>query len=199
MDTKTKIAIGLGLGGIAFLALKRQSTPAAVEPGNPLEVRFTTPQNELEPLPPVPQYQSGAVSPQVVTVYERQFQDVMRGDPVIWVMQHRLRDLGYDPGAIDGRWLPTSGPTFRAIQDFARNMGVPVPTRLPPSLALSELIERAHAERFGPPSLAGVSNGSSTPSTKGGYDPSSITAAKPLSGWEPQRAIAGEGRYARRY
>lgn len=27
----------------------------------------------------------------------------------------------------------------------------------------------------------------------------SYSGAKPLSGWEPQRAIAGEGRYARRY
>lgn len=49
--------------------------------------------------------------------------EVQRGDPTVFAYQQRLRDLGYDPGPIDGRYGPI---TQRAVRDFQADNGLTV-------------------------------------------------------------------------
>lgn len=215
MDTKDKVALAAGVGLLGFLILRSRSssTPAqqgAQGGGNWLEARSQSPLPDYSQaaIPPEAE-QPAQVSPQTIRVLQEEFQDEVRGNPAIWTVQQKLRRLGFDPGILDGRWGPD---TLRAVQDFARAYGVTPPTRL--TTAIVALIERAYAERYGSsaPSVSGSSGGAvAPPTTKAGAyaeQPSSydltkaqgqLSGSKVLSDWLPEAAIAGAGRYARRY
>lgn len=195
MGRGTKLAIaGVGMG-VLYLVMRERDANAATPPqqpsGNVLEARSQSP----APAPALPDY--GAAPPQPIqqpiqqtTYIERQFEDQPRGDLGIWTMQRQLRDLGYDPAGLDGRW---GSRTQTAAQDFARSFGITPPTRFTTSFA--SFVSRAWSERYDP------SNVPAAYKPQSGVDSGT---SKPLAGFEPDiyrpgDAIAGLGGYDRLY
>lgn len=133
----------------------------------------------------------------------------VRGTPATWRLQNQLADLGYNPGVIDGRVGPD---TRRAAEDFARAYGTTVPAMLTGSFA--QRVESLWRSSGGSESGMGGASAGGTQIAKGDgyggdyYDPGSTLydpgydalAAKGVSGFEDvPAALAGFGRYARRY
>lgn len=131
----------------------------------------------------------------------------VRGTAATWRLQNQLADLGYDPGIIDGRVGPD---TRRAAEDFARAYGTTVPAMLTGSFA--QRVESLWRQSGGSESGMGAGSyyGTGTQVAKGAadygggstlYDPGyDELAAKGLTGFEDvPAALAGLGRYARRY
>ena len=127
----------------------------------------------------------------------------VRGTESIWRLQNMLFDLGYDPGPLDGRW---GVQTRNASVDLARALGVSAPTSA--TAAWLQRVEDVWASSGG---VVGGSGGSTGSSSKGGaydagtgyYDDASASVKfaglEGLDGYNPRAAIAGEGRYRRRY
>lgn len=127
----------------------------------------------------------------------------VRGTESIWRLQNMLFDLGYDPGPLDGRW---GTQTRNASVDLARSLGVTAPTSA--TAAWITRVEDVWAQSGGP---ASSSSSGSTMYAKGGdaggtYDASTYEQPAKLAGldggrasYDPRAAIAGTGRYARRY
>lgn len=201
---KILLASGALLG---VWALSRRTASAATAPEVPagagyLEARSQSPAPAPAPLdaPPVPAPSS--TGGQSVTQYIlRTWNEAPRGDPAVFMYQLKLRDLGYSPGILDGRFGQN---TRNAMQDFLRSMGV---SRLPTTmtLAAAQLIEQAWNEQHG----TGTGTGGAS-STKGGgelYQPSYTNGAdagyydaKPLTDYLPADVCAGRvGARARRY
>lgn len=190
MGRGTKLAIaGVGMG-VLYLVMRERDANAATPPqqpsGNVLEARSQSP----APAPALPDYGAAPPQPTTQTTYiERQFEDQPRGDLGIWTMQRQLRDLGYDPAGLDGRW---GSRTQTAAQDFARSFGITPPTRFTTSFA--SFVSRAWSERYAPSNVP--------PAFK--PQGSDSGSSKPLAGFEsdnyrPSDAIAGLGAYDRLY
>lgn len=115
-----KLVLAGGFGLLLYALSRRREEPA---PEGYLEARSQIVPPALPPLQPLPAPQPGG-GPELepLRALERYYNDAVRGDPELWAMQHWLRDLGYDPGPIDGRW---GSFTWRALQDFVRAVGLP--------------------------------------------------------------------------
>lgn len=129
---KWGLGIAAAAAGLGFLFWHTSRAEAATLPGG--NGKFPSGADQL--LPGGMSYTPGAVAPATssVTDYPAAYTPVQgsssysqeepsRGDPTVFAYQQRLRDLGYDPGPIDGRYGPM---TQRAVRDFQADNGLAV-------------------------------------------------------------------------
>lgn len=128
---KWGLGIAAAAAGLGFLFWHTSRAEAAtLPPGNGNGARADL------PLPGGMSYTPGAIAPATAstTNYPAPYtpvqgsssysqDEVPRGDATVFAYQQRLRDLGYDPGPIDGRYGPM---TQRAVRDFQSDTGLTV-------------------------------------------------------------------------